>query len=148
MSAEELAACVEEAGRRKVPVMAHAHGPDGILMASEAGCRSIEHASFIDQRGVEACVRNGTWIVPTFLIGSHFAEKGSATGAQDRMIELCSSNELRNCACIQEAAAAGVKIALGSDFVGDYCINNLIVNGVFPSYHYPPTSYMNCLLII
>ena len=69
--------------------MAHAHGADGILMAAEAGCRSIEHASFLDQRGLEACIRNGTWIVPTFLIGDHFTEKGSSTGAQDRMIELC-----------------------------------------------------------
>ncbi len=37
--------------------MAHAHiraddGAESILLAAEAGCRSIEHASFIDQRGV------------------------------------------------------------------------------------------------
>ena len=27
-------------------------GAESILLAAEAGCRSIEHASFIDQRGV------------------------------------------------------------------------------------------------
>ena len=36
-SAEELRACVEEAARRQVPVMAHAHGAEGIVMAANAG---------------------------------------------------------------------------------------------------------------
>jgi hypothetical protein len=52
------------------------------------GCRSIEHASFIDARGIEACLRNNTWIVPTFMIGEYYDEIGSKSGAQDRMIEL------------------------------------------------------------
>ena len=34
---EELLACVEEGARRKVPVMAHAHGADGITLAALAG---------------------------------------------------------------------------------------------------------------
>lgn len=37
MSDEELRACVEEAGRRQVYVMAHAHGADGIVRAAKAG---------------------------------------------------------------------------------------------------------------
>lgn len=37
MSEEELRACVEEANRRQVHVMAHAHGADGIIKASNAG---------------------------------------------------------------------------------------------------------------
>jgi hypothetical protein len=73
------------------------------------GCRSIEHASFIDEEGINACLENGTWIVPTFLVGAqcygvarsvvlvvmcamssgeHFKDKGSPTGAQDRTIAL------------------------------------------------------------
>jgi hypothetical protein len=36
-SMDELRACVEEGRRRKVPVMAHAHGAEGITMAANAG---------------------------------------------------------------------------------------------------------------
>jgi imidazolonepropionase-like amidohydrolase len=36
-SSDELHACVQEAARRKVPVMAHAHGADGIKQAAIAG---------------------------------------------------------------------------------------------------------------
>jgi imidazolonepropionase-like amidohydrolase len=51
-------------------VMAHAHGADGIRMAAESGVRSVEHASFIDQRGIEACLKNNVWMVPTFSVGT------------------------------------------------------------------------------
>ena len=34
---EEMVACVEEGARRKVPVMAHAHGAEGIALAATAG---------------------------------------------------------------------------------------------------------------
>ena len=118
LSAPELAACVEEARRRRVPVMAHAHGAESILLAAEAGCRSIEHASFIDLRGVQACLRNNTWIVPTFSVGAHFEKIGSATGAQDRCIDLLRQTDERFNSCIRSAVAAGVKVALGSDYVG------------------------------
>lgn len=37
MSDEEIRACVEEANRRKVHVMAHAHGAEGIALAARAG---------------------------------------------------------------------------------------------------------------
>lgn len=117
-SSEELNAVVEEARRRRVPVMAHAHGAEGIALAANAGCRSIEHASYIDQAGIDACLRNGTWIVPTFLIGEHFDSQGSVTGAQDRCIEIQKSTRRRYLAAIQGAVKAGVKVALGSDFVG------------------------------
>lgn len=53
----------------QVPVMAHAHGADGIARAARLGCRSVEHASYIDQEGVEACLQAGCWIVPTFSVG-------------------------------------------------------------------------------
>jgi imidazolonepropionase-like amidohydrolase len=87
-------------------------------MAAEAGCRSIEHASFIDEAGIEACLRKGVYIVPTFLVGAYYEEEGSKTGAQDRMIDIIKETDARYRECIQAASRAGVKVALGSDFVG------------------------------
>jgi imidazolonepropionase-like amidohydrolase len=56
--------------------------------------------------------------VPTFLIGEVFESNDSESGAQDRMIKIQRENNLRYYNCIQNAVQAGVKIALGSDFVG------------------------------
>eukprot|EP00603_Paraphysomonas_imperforata_P013733 CAMPEP_0114472510 /NCGR_PEP_ID=MMETSP0104-20121206/12430_1 /TAXON_ID=37642 ORGANISM="Paraphysomonas imperforata, Strain PA2" /NCGR_SAMPLE_ID=MMETSP0104 /ASSEMBLY_ACC=CAM_ASM_000202 /LENGTH=387 /DNA_ID=CAMNT_0001646519 /DNA_START=148 /DNA_END=1311 /DNA_ORIENTATION=- len=117
-SDEELIACVEEARRRQVPVMAHAHGADGIVRAARLGCRSIEHASFIDQDGIDACLAADCWIVPTFLVGEYYNEAGSPSHAQERMIELQRNTNARYYSCIQSAVKANVKVALGSDFVG------------------------------
>lgn len=44
-SQEELHAVVQEATRRNVPVMAHAHGARGITESAKAGVRSIEVAT-------------------------------------------------------------------------------------------------------
>jgi imidazolonepropionase-like amidohydrolase len=52
------------------------------------------------------------------LIGEYYDEQGSKTGAQDRMIELQNQTRERYRTCIQEAVRCGVRIALGSDFVG------------------------------
>jgi imidazolonepropionase-like amidohydrolase len=98
--------------------MAHAHGAQGIALAAELGVRSIEHASFIDQQGIDACLRSGSWIVPTFSIGEYYQQAGSATGAQDRMIQIMEATNDRYYNCIRSAVQAGVKVALGSDYVG------------------------------
>lgn len=50
---EELRAAVEEAGRRGLPVTAHAHGAAGIAQAAAAGIGSVEHCSFLTATGAE-----------------------------------------------------------------------------------------------
>lgn len=87
-------------------------------MAARAGVRSVEHASFIDAAGINACLENNTWIVPTFAIGAYFDSKGSETGAQDRMIEIQKTTNERYYSCMKRAIAADVRVALGSDYVG------------------------------
>lgn len=117
-SENEIKAVVNEAKRRNINVMAHAHGADGIYLAAENGCRSIEHASFIDERGIQSCLKNNTWIVPTFLVGEYYEENGSKSGYQDRMIELLKETNTKHINCIRNAIKSGVKVALGSDYVG------------------------------
>ena len=76
-SPEELNAAVEEARRREVPVMAHAHAAEGIKQAVRAGVRSIEHGTFMDDEAIDLMVENGVYLVPTLYIGEYFIEKGS-----------------------------------------------------------------------
>lgn len=90
--------------------MAHAHGARGVELCARAGVQSIEHASFIDAAGIAACLASGTVLVPTLLV----FEPPSDGAAAASWLEARRRRE----ACLRAAAAAGVKFALGSDFVG------------------------------
>jgi imidazolonepropionase-like amidohydrolase len=117
-SPEEIAAAVEEAARRGVPVMAHAHATEGIKMAVHAGVRSIEHGTFLDDEAIALLVEHGTFLVPTLYIGDYYIEQGSPSGYQDKMIELSRRYRDQHYEWVGKAIRAGVKIAAGSDFGG------------------------------
>ncbi len=114
-SQAELAACVEEARGRGVPVMAHAHGARGIAMCARAGVRSIEHGSFVDEEGIAACVQNGVFLVPTLHVSEH---DFSDCAFQERSMQLMRATRERHLACMRAAVRGGVRIVLGSDFCG------------------------------
>lgn len=50
---QEIKAAVDEATKRNISVAAHAHGKEGILNALNAGVKSIEHATFLDQECID-----------------------------------------------------------------------------------------------
>src|ERR1041385_2382231 len=64
-SFEELKALVDEAKKLDRKVAAHAHGTEGIKIATRAGVSSIEHGSFLDEEGAQAMAARGTFLVPT-----------------------------------------------------------------------------------
>jgi len=117
-SEEEVRMAVAEAARHGVPVMAHAHAAAGIKLAVRAGARSIEHGTFLDDEAIRLMVEHGTWLVPTLYIGDYYIEQGSATGYQDKMVELSKRYKDQHYAWIGKAIRAGVKIGAGSDFGG------------------------------
>ncbi len=117
-SPEELRAVVEEAARRNVPVMAHAHATEGIKQAVRAGVRSIEHGTFVDSEGIDLMLERGTFLVPTLYIGDFYIEQGSPTGAQQKLVDLSIRYREENYRRIGEAIRRGVKVAAGSDFGG------------------------------
>ena len=63
----ELVAIVDEASRFDIPVECHAHGTDVIIAAILAGCRSLEHASYVDEEGLRMMQQNGTIWAPTYI---------------------------------------------------------------------------------
>lgn len=114
-SMPEMQAIVAEAhllGRR---VAAHAHGAEGIRLASDAGVDSIEHGFLIDDAAIATLKKNGTYLVPTAYvidwIPKHEAELGLSP-AQGKRLEAVLSQAKGN---LRRAFAAGVKVAFGTD---------------------------------
>jgi imidazolonepropionase-like amidohydrolase len=114
-SYEELKAMVEEAEKHERKVAAHAHGTEGIKIATRAGVASIEHGSFLDEEGAKLMAQKGTYLVPTLLAGEtveRLAKSGVLKGFRGEKA-LSAAAAMRN--AIKIGIANKVKIALGTD---------------------------------
>ncbi len=109
---EELRAIVADAHRLGRKVAAHAHGAQGILWASEAGVDSIEHGSWLDEAGIAAMKKNGTYFVPTAYLIDWMRDNGHLPAFYAQKMRDVSAVEKQNA---KRAIAAGVKVALGTD---------------------------------
>lgn len=117
-SPEELKAAVEEAARRDVPVMAHAHSADGIKMAAKAGVRTIEHGSFLDEEGMDLMIKHGTWFIPTLSVGNYYAMEATEDKSMQKAIDFNRKIKEEKYKNFQLAVKKGVKFGLGTDIVG------------------------------
>lgn len=112
---EELKALVDEARKLERRVAAHAHGTEGIKIATRAGVASIEHGSFLDEEGARLMAEKGTYLVPTLMAGEG-VEKLAKSGVLKGLIAekaLAAAAAMRN--AIKIAVRNKVKIALGTD---------------------------------
>lgn len=106
---------VDEAAKLERKVAAHAHGAEGIRIATRAGVASIEHGSFLDVEGARLMKQRGTYLVPTLMAGEavdRFARNGVLKGLRAEKA-LAAAAAMRK--AIRLAGVHGVKIALGTD---------------------------------
>jgi len=112
---EEMKAIVDEATKLDRKVAAHAHGTEGIKIATRAGVTSIEHGSFMDDEAARMMAQRGTFLVPTLMAGAAaeaFAKNGVLKGLRGEKA-LAASAAMRK--GVHIAAQRGVTIALGTD---------------------------------
>jgi imidazolonepropionase-like amidohydrolase len=112
---EEVAALVNEAhlaGRR---VAVHAHGADGIKVAIRAGVDTVEHASLIDDEGLELAKKTGTWLSMDIYNSEYTQSEGPKRGElqeflkKDRDIAQAQRDNFR------KAVQRGIKLTMGTD---------------------------------
>lgn len=110
----ELAAVMEVAGQRGIPVAAHCGGSGPAITFSKLGGRSVEHGYALDDEAAAVMAANGTWLVPTigvthdqdFITSQEWPEHAAA---RTRTAMQAHGDALR--ACLD----AGVRIAVGAD---------------------------------
>jgi imidazolonepropionase-like amidohydrolase len=113
---DELAALMAEAAAFGLPVMAHAQATEGIKNAIRAGIRSIEHGIYLDDEAIAMMLDAGTWLVPTLVAPAGVLE-AAKNGAQlpDGVLAKAQEVDEVHKASFARAAAAGVKVAMGTD---------------------------------
>jgi len=107
----QLRVVVEEAAKRKVPVMVHAHGDEGARAAVLAGARSIEHGSYLSEETLKLMKERGTWLVPTYVTMDEMNEQKYEAALRLRGRYMVPQLER----VIRNAHELGVKIATGAD---------------------------------
>ena len=114
---EELKTIVGEATARGKAVMAHAEGSQGIKNAIRAGVWSVEHGSILDDEAIEMLLAAGTYLVPTLFIAEEIFAHGKEMGLSDVAMAKIKTIKAVHAESFAKAAAAGVKIAVGSDAI-------------------------------
>lgn len=119
-SGEEIRAAVEEAENMGTYVAAHAQANRGIKQALKNGVKSIEHGFYLDEECVEYMVKNDCYLVPTLSIMHtsklYFENK---EGILPYLKEKTNAAYEAHYRSLELARKAGVKIAMGCDFLGD-----------------------------
>jgi imidazolonepropionase-like amidohydrolase len=114
-SDEELLAIVDEARRQHSYCMAHVYTAEGIKRCAELGIRTIEHGNFLDEDSARAMAAHGTFLVPTLVTYRVDGANGKAIGFTDEIIAKNATVLEAGTRSLEIAAAAGVKIAYGTD---------------------------------
>jgi imidazolonepropionase-like amidohydrolase len=113
---DEIQMMCEEARAAGLFVMSHAQAAVGIKNAVRAGVRSIEHGIFIDDEALELMLEHGTYLVPTLVapLGVLRAADAGVPIPEHVLVKATDVIEAHRDS-IRRAAAAGVKIAMGTD---------------------------------
>jgi imidazolonepropionase-like amidohydrolase len=112
---DEIEAAVSEATRAGRYAFAHAYMPSAITRCVEAGVRTIEHGSFIDEASAKLMAERGAYLVPTLVVYKRVVQHAKEIGISAFHLEKATEVLAAGTRCLEIAARAGVKIAIGTD---------------------------------
>ena len=114
MKEEEIAAVVDEATDRGVPVASHAHGDEGGLAAVRGGVRSIEHGTYLSEETLSLMKERGTFLVPTVAVVQDLMTSGG--DYDDPVLQVRGRHMMpRLMEVVAAAHRLGVKIVSATD---------------------------------
>jgi imidazolonepropionase-like amidohydrolase len=109
----ELRVIVEVAGMADRAVAAHCHGKPGIMAAIEAGVRTIEHGTYLDDEACQAMRESGTILVPTRTIVEDIL--ANLDSVPDYAAAKLAAIAQTHADAVARAIEQGVTIASGTD---------------------------------
>ena len=112
---EELTALVDEAHSRGLKVASHAHGAQGIINALHAGADTIEHASFINDEGIQLAIENNAALSMDIYVTEYILGEGASAGILKESLEKERMTGSTQRANFSKAVEAGATIVYGTD---------------------------------
>lgn len=126
----ELQALQEVAEINGVPTSVHCHGTEAIHRCIEVGINTIEHATLIDDKGIQLLLDNGekSYLVPTYsvaytIMGGPKDQNQKGNARNDGMAAYVTDEKTKvgmmGYQCIRKAYDAGLTLGWGSDIPCD-----------------------------
>ena len=115
LTAEEIAAAIEEARKAGRRTAAHAQGTTGIRHCVAAGITTIEHGIYLTPEIVARMRESGIYLVPTLNAPAAISAGGLAAGIPAFIVRKTEIVGEAHLVSFRMALAAGVAIAAGSD---------------------------------
>ena len=112
---EELTALIDEAHSRGLKVASHAHGAEGIINALIAGADTIEHASFIDDKGIRLAIQNKAALTMDIYVTEYILGEGASAGILEESLEKERMTGATQRSNFRKAVEAGATIVFGTD---------------------------------
>jgi imidazolonepropionase-like amidohydrolase len=112
---QEMQALIDEAHMAGRKVAVHAHGADGIKAAIRAGVDTVEHASLVDDEGLQLAKKAGIYLSMDIYNSDYTQAEGPKRGeleeflSKDREIAETQRENFR------KAVKVGVKLTFGTD---------------------------------
>jgi imidazolonepropionase-like amidohydrolase len=114
LTVEELEMIAAEARRLGVMSSIHARSRDSVIGAAKAGFDIIFHASYIDDEGIELCLKKGCVIIPTLTLLVNIINAGRARKVTLAPQSLVDEIEAA-CERLPRAWKAGIPFVCGSE---------------------------------
>ena len=118
-SIEEIKAAVEEADAAGKDTIGHCYSNRSMTLCANAGVYSIEHGNFLDAKTAALIKSKECWLVPTISTYYIMSRKGDSMGFPDYFMRKMKYVADHAFEALDIAYKAGLKIASGSDLVGD-----------------------------
>lgn len=114
LTISEMSVAIEEAEKYGKITAAHAIGEEGINNALEAGVRTLEHGTYISDKGIEIIKKTGAYLVPT-LAAFKTLKYGKEGGVPEYHLKKVQAFKDSHYVNLQKALDAGVKVITGTD---------------------------------
>lgn len=116
---DEIRAAVEEAEMAGLYVTGHTYSARAVNRAIECGVRSLEHCNLIDETSVELLLKHDAFMVPTLATYQALFSEGQSAGFPQELNDKLALVRDKGIYALEMAHQAGVKIAYGTDLLGD-----------------------------
>ncbi|MEQ1830839.1 MAG: amidohydrolase family protein [Pirellula sp.] len=116
MTFEEMNAVVATAHNHKLKVTGHCRATEGIKNALRAGYDSIEHATFIDNEGLDMLLERDVPIVPALYFEKASVELGPQFGLPQRVIDGHQETLEGGAESALRILRAGGRVGMGGDY--------------------------------
>jgi imidazolonepropionase-like amidohydrolase len=117
VTADEVAAAVEEAHRWDKTACVHAMGDEGVIMAAEAGADSVEHGFVLGAEGVRAMAEHRTVFSPQMAVTAAWTEdfmRGAGCFPEWMIANAVEAGRVHHHG-FRKAVEAGITIVAGVD---------------------------------